>query len=385
MPVQRYPTATDEEREAAIDAASLAVQRGELVVLPTDTVYGVAADAFDPEAVAALLEAKGRGREMPPPVLVSAATTLDALAVRVPDYARALVEEFWPGPLTLVCHQQASLQWDLGDTRGTVAVRMPDHEVALELLERTGPLAVSSANLTGSPAATDADEAEQMLGERRRRARRRGCVARRRGLHDHRRHRHAGRVLRRGARRWSSSTRCSSRSATPSARTRHRGHGDPTSPRAPRVREYVLVFLVAAAVTYLLTVVAREIALRTGAVAEGPRPRRARRADAVPRRDRDARRAGGGVPRRPGAAVPLRQRGRSCSRTPAIVFAGALVCAVGVLDDIFDLDALTKLGGQVLAAGFLVDSGIQLRYFFPTRRRQPVLPRPGPGCAAHRL
>ena len=102
---------------------------------------------------------------MPPPVLVSAATTLDALAVRVPGYARALVEEFWPGPLTLVCHQQASLQWDLGDTRGTVAVRMPDHAVALEILERTGPLAVSSANLTGEPAATDADEAEEMLGD----------------------------------------------------------------------------------------------------------------------------------------------------------------------------------------------------------------------------
>lgn len=162
---QRYPTGTEEEREAAVAAASLAIQRGSLVLLPTDTVYGIAADAFDHEAVADLLEAKGRGREMPPPVLVSAATTLDALAVRVPGYARSLVEEFWPGPLTLVCHAQASLQWDLGDTRGTVAVRMPDHPVALEILERTGPLAVSSANTTGSPAATDADQAEQMLGE----------------------------------------------------------------------------------------------------------------------------------------------------------------------------------------------------------------------------
>jgi len=162
---ERYPTDTEEQRESAIDAASLAVQRGELIVLPTDTVYGVAADAFDPAAVTALLRAKGRGREMPPPVLVSAATTIDALAVRVPDYARALVEKFWPGPLTIVCHQQTSLQWDLGDTRGTVAIRMPDHELAREILERTGPLAVSSANSTGSPAATDADEAERMLGE----------------------------------------------------------------------------------------------------------------------------------------------------------------------------------------------------------------------------
>ena len=162
---ERYPTSTDEEREAAIEAASLAVQRGDLVVLPTDTVYGIGADAFDPAAVRGLLAAKGRGREMPPPVLISSATTLDALAIKVPGYARALVEAFWPGPLTLVCHQQTSLQWDLGDSRGTVAVRMPDHDVARELLERTGPLAVSSANLTGRPPAADADAAEEMLGE----------------------------------------------------------------------------------------------------------------------------------------------------------------------------------------------------------------------------
>jgi len=142
------------------------VQRGRLVVLPTDTVYGIGADAFDAESVRRLLAAKGRGREMPPPVLVSAPTTLDALAVGVPSYARALITELWPGPLTLVCRQQPSLQWDLGDTRGTVAVRMPDHEVALELLSRTGPLAVSSANRTGLPAATDADEAERMLGRK---------------------------------------------------------------------------------------------------------------------------------------------------------------------------------------------------------------------------
>lgn len=162
---QRLPTGTDEEREEAVAAASLAVQRGDLVVIPTDTVYGIGADAFDKDAVKALLAAKGRGREMPPPVLVSAATTVDALATGVPGYAKALIEAFWPGPLTLVCTQQPSLQWDLGDTRGTVAVRMPDHPVALAVLERTGPLAVSSANKTGRPAATDADMALDMLGE----------------------------------------------------------------------------------------------------------------------------------------------------------------------------------------------------------------------------
>jgi L-threonylcarbamoyladenylate synthase len=162
---QRFATDDPTEREAGIANAALAVQRGKLVVLPTDTVYGVGADAFSPAAVKRLLEAKGRGRDMPPPVLVSAPTTLDALAVGVPSYVRALVEELWPGPLTIVCRQQPSLQWDLGDTRGTVAVRMPDHEVALELLARTGPLAVSSANKSGLPAATDADAAEAMLGD----------------------------------------------------------------------------------------------------------------------------------------------------------------------------------------------------------------------------
>jgi tRNA threonylcarbamoyl adenosine modification protein (Sua5/YciO/YrdC/YwlC family) len=162
-PVKRFPADDPAQREEALEAATLAVRRGELVVLPTDTVYGLGADAFDPEAVRRLLAAKGRGREMPPPVLVGAASTVDALAVEVPDWARALIEAHWPGPLTIVLKQQPSLQWDLGDTRGTVAVRMPDNEIALALLERTGPLAVSSANLTGRPAATDADAAEEML------------------------------------------------------------------------------------------------------------------------------------------------------------------------------------------------------------------------------
>ncbi|MEZ5097267.1 MAG: L-threonylcarbamoyladenylate synthase [Nocardioides sp.] len=159
------PTGSDEERERAVARAAAAVGRGQLVVIPTDTVYGVAADAFDPAAVTALLEAKGRGRQMPPPVLISAATTVDALADRLPDFARALVEEFWPGPLTLVARQQESLQWDLGDARGTVAVRMPDDDLAREVLERTGPLAVSSANLTGELPATTAQAAEDMLGD----------------------------------------------------------------------------------------------------------------------------------------------------------------------------------------------------------------------------
>jgi L-threonylcarbamoyladenylate synthase len=159
----RYDCADEAMLEAGLAAATTAVRAGELVVLPTDTVYGLGADAFDPVAVARLLEAKGRGREMPPPVLVGSPATLDALASQLPEWARHLVEHYWPGPLTIVVREQVSLQWDLGETRGTVAVRMPHDKVALELLARTGPLAVSSANLTGMPAATSADEAAEML------------------------------------------------------------------------------------------------------------------------------------------------------------------------------------------------------------------------------
>ncbi len=160
----RFDLSDADGREDGLAAAVTAVRRGELIVLPTDTVYGVGVDAFEPDAVQRLLDAKGRGRDMPPPVLVSADTTLEALATDLPGWATGLVDHYWPGPLTIVCRQQPSLRWDLGDAKGTVAVRMPDDAAALELLERTGPLAVSSANNHGHAAATDADAAEEMLG-----------------------------------------------------------------------------------------------------------------------------------------------------------------------------------------------------------------------------
>ncbi len=149
----------------AIDEAVHVLARGGLVVLPTDTVYGIAADAFAPEAVAALLAAKGRDRQMPPPVLVPDVRTVDGLCDDVPDAARALMTELWPGALTVICRAQPSLAWDLGETRGTVAVRMPDHPATLAVLRRTGPLAVSSANRTGFPAALTAAEAVEQLGD----------------------------------------------------------------------------------------------------------------------------------------------------------------------------------------------------------------------------
>lgn len=149
----------------AVDEAVHVLARGGLVVLPTDTVYGIAADAFAPDAVASLLAAKGRGRQMPPPVLVPEVRTVDGLCDDVPESARALMAAFWPGGLTVICRAQPSLAWDLGETRGTVAVRMPDHPAALAVLRRTGPLAVSSANRTGLPAALTAAEARDQLGD----------------------------------------------------------------------------------------------------------------------------------------------------------------------------------------------------------------------------
>ena len=160
-----YDCSVDAELLTGMRLARTAIGRGDLVVIPTDTVYGVAADAFNPAAVQKLIDAKGRTRQSPPPVLIPGIPTLDALAESVPDEVRALVAAFWPGGLTIILPAQSSLSWDLGETRGTVALRMPSSRIALELLSETGPLAVSSANLTGQPAATTAQDAERMLGD----------------------------------------------------------------------------------------------------------------------------------------------------------------------------------------------------------------------------
>src|SRR5690554_2964913 len=160
-----YDGSVETELLTGMRLARTAIGKGELVVIPTDTVYGVAADAFNPKAVQRLLDAKGRTRQSPPPVLIPGVPTLDALAETVPDEVRALVAEFWPGGLTVILPARDSLQWDLGDTGGTVALRMPDNRVALELLSETGPLAISSANLTGEQPAETAAAAEAMLGD----------------------------------------------------------------------------------------------------------------------------------------------------------------------------------------------------------------------------
>ncbi|MGP3954540.1 L-threonylcarbamoyladenylate synthase [Nonomuraea sp. 3N208] len=162
---RRFDCSDPEQRAEGLQEAAAAVRRGELVVLPTDTVYGMGADAFTPSAVTALLDAKGRGRDMPPPVLVGTVRAATALIDDMGPYGQDLIDAFWPGPLTLVCKANRALSWDLGDTKGTVAVRMPLDSVALELLKETGPMAVSSANRSGAPAATTAEEAEEQLGD----------------------------------------------------------------------------------------------------------------------------------------------------------------------------------------------------------------------------
>ena len=161
----RYDCTDAAQRVTGLAEAAASLRKGDLAVIPTDTVYGLAADAFSPPAVTALLTAKGRDRQMPPPVLVGTVRAATALVEDMSVFGKDLIDEFWPGALTLVMRANRNLIWDLGDTKGTVAVRMPLHEITLELLKETGPLAVSSANRSGAPPATTAADAEAQLGE----------------------------------------------------------------------------------------------------------------------------------------------------------------------------------------------------------------------------
>jgi len=161
-----YDCSVDTELLTGFRLAKVSLDRPELVVLPTDTVYGIGANAFNPKAVEALLEAKGRDRTSPPPVLIPKVETLSALAADLPLVANQLASAFWPGALTMVLKAQRSLEWDLGETKGTVALRVPDHKITLALLEDVGPLAVSSANLTGEPAAVNVQQAVDYFGDK---------------------------------------------------------------------------------------------------------------------------------------------------------------------------------------------------------------------------
>lgn len=164
MPATTYNCLDPEHRAAGIAAAAEAVRGGDLVVMPTDTVYGLGADAFNNAAVEKLLATKRRGPDMPVPVLVGSWTTIQGLVREFNDTAATLVEAFWPGGLSIIVPEAPSLPWNLGDTRGTVLLRMPNQPLALELLREVGPMAVSSANISGNAPATTIHEARQQFG-----------------------------------------------------------------------------------------------------------------------------------------------------------------------------------------------------------------------------
>ena len=157
---------TGSEIDVGISAAKAAIHRGEVICLPTDTVYGIGADPFNADAITALLTAKSRTRQMPPPVLVPNWETATEIAAWINPKAQLLAEKYWPGALTLIFPAKENLGWDLGETHGTVALRMPDHPAALTLLQISGPLAVTSANITGQPPATQVSAAVRALGEK---------------------------------------------------------------------------------------------------------------------------------------------------------------------------------------------------------------------------
>jgi L-threonylcarbamoyladenylate synthase len=158
-----YDCRTVADRDRGIAAAVEAAKSGELVVLPTDTVYGIGADAFTPHAITALHHARSTTNRVPPPVLVGSRHTLDGLVYSLPKAARELADAFWPGALTIMVEHSASLQWDLGETGGVVGIRMPLHPVALEVLREVGPMAVTTANKVGRPAPATAEEARDQL------------------------------------------------------------------------------------------------------------------------------------------------------------------------------------------------------------------------------
>lgn len=151
----------------AVHQSIAALDRGEIVVVPTDTVYGLAVSPQIPGAIDRLVALKGRGRAEPPPFLIGGYDQMwplladDAHTVDV----TGLIQAFWPGGLTMVLPVNPQLGWDIGETGGTIAVRMPHEPVLLELLRIYGPLAVSSANLTGEPPCDTAYSALNVFGE----------------------------------------------------------------------------------------------------------------------------------------------------------------------------------------------------------------------------
>ncbi len=150
---------------SAIEKALTVLEAGGLVAFPTDTVYGVAGNAFDPAAIERIYEAKGRDQTKAIPILLGEVDHLPRVALQLPPAANRLAQHFWPGALTLVVPRHPGLPENLSPTP-TVGVRMPDHAFALALLRRSGPLAVTSANRSGAENPRDAQDVLRQLGGR---------------------------------------------------------------------------------------------------------------------------------------------------------------------------------------------------------------------------
>ena len=323
-------------------------------MLPTDTVYGIGADAFSADAVQRLLDAKARGRDMPPPVLIGESSLIRALAIDVPEEAKDLIARHWPGALTVICRIQPSLRMDLGDSKDTIALRVPDHELAREILRRTGPMAVSSANLSGLPAALTCDEAIDQLGDSVAVYLDGGELAAGGGL--------PSTIV--------DFTQSSDRGGAPGRCACRRGAaGDAAGPEStsasppgnPRTAECASTSCpgVAVAVTYLVSGLCRRLAFRTGALARV--------------RDRDVHtiempyfggsRCWPGWPPlscSPGPCPSSAARPTVREDSRAVLTAAAVICLVGVLDDVYELPPLAKFAGQVLAAGIAVALGVKM-------------------------
>jgi tRNA threonylcarbamoyl adenosine modification protein (Sua5/YciO/YrdC/YwlC family) len=159
------PAAGDPPPEASLLAALEALAEGRIVGIPTDTVYGLAADPFRPGASDRLFEAKRRSRDVDLPVLVASVDQAMSLTTAVPGVAMTLMERFWPGPLTLVLPRRPGLTADLGDDEATIGVRCPEHPVPLALCAKGGPMATTSANLHGQPTSQTAEEVVAVFGD----------------------------------------------------------------------------------------------------------------------------------------------------------------------------------------------------------------------------
>lgn len=158
--IRRFDACVPEELQRGIEAATSALRRGELVVVPTESAYGIAADAFRADGLSRLRHLKNRGRELPIPVMIGQTTTVDGLVSSLSEDARTLMAAFWPGLLTIVGTAQGSLSWEVGPLNDpTVSVRMPLHPVAWRLARSVGPLALTGANVAGADLPLTCDEA----------------------------------------------------------------------------------------------------------------------------------------------------------------------------------------------------------------------------------